>query len=217
MESFERNSFKLRHPFAMVVAGIAQSGKTEFVKKILLNPEKIIDEPIDKIMISYTENQKAYLEMLEKNPDIELRNGLDFNLEEFDSTKNSVLVIDDQMHNAVKNEMIQTFFTRGVHHKNISIILLTQNIFPQGKFGRDIRLNCHYIVVMKSPTFASQIIFLGRSIFPSNPSFLPDAYKKATEKPYSYIVIDQHPLSNDKFRVTQGIFEGEARFIFLPK
>lgn len=213
----EPNLYQLVHPFTMTVAGITQSGKTQFVKKLLENTPSVISPCPQRVYIFYTEMQEAYSDLQRTLPSLTLVEGLNINLEDFDPTVNNVVVIDDQMADLVGSLAIQKLFTRGVHHRSISVIVLTQNLFPQGKFGRDIRLNCQYYVVMKSPTFASQIAYLGRQLFPTYPTFLPDAYKKATANPYSYLFINLHPLCNDDFRVGQGLLSGEANFLYVPK
>ena len=100
---------------------------------------------------------------------------------------------------------------------SVSVIILQQNLFPQGKHGRDIRLNSHYIAIMKSPTFLSQINCLGRQIFPNQPSFLSSAYKKATIKPYTHLFLNLHPLCDDKVRVSEGIHDDSNRVIYVPE
>ncbi len=210
-------TFKLLHPFSMTVAGIGQSGKTEFVKRLILNSKEIIIPSPDQIVISYTENQEAYTDICNQQTNVKLIKGLDFELDDFDSQKNSLLILDDQMCSIVQSEKIQELLTRGVHHRSISVIMLTQNLFPQGKHGKTIRLNCHYIVVMKSPTFASQINCLSRQIFPNTPNFFSDAYKKATKEPYSYLLLNLHPRCEDQYRVIQVILGEANKYIFLPK
>lgn len=79
------------------------------------------------------------------------------------------------------------------------------------------RLNTHYTVIMKSPTFASQINYLSRQVFPNKSRFLPDAYKKATKNPYSYLVLNLHPRCDDQYRVIQGILGETDKFVYLPK
>lgn len=70
---------------------------------------------------------------------------------------------------------------------------------------------------MKSPTLSSQVAYLGRQVFPTSHTFLPDAYKQATENPYSYLFINLHPRCEDKLRVGSGILSGEEEFVFIPK
>lgn len=216
MEVSTKTVFEFLHPFSMIIAGVSQSGKTELLKKIIENKHVISPTP-KQIVISYTENQSAYSDILNTDPCVNLVQGLDFDDSIFNKNIPCLIVIDDQMSDAVKTEKIQNLFIRGVHHSSTSLILISQNLYPQGKFGRDIRLNSHYIVIMKSPTFASQIAFLGRQIFPNNLSFLTDAYKKATTEPYSYLVLNLHPLCHDNLRVCQGIFNKKERIFFVPK
>jgi len=40
-------------------------------------------------------------------------------------------------------------FTRSNHHRNIGVNFITQNLFQQGRFCRDISLNAHYLVTLK--------------------------------------------------------------------
>lgn len=121
------------------------------------------------------------------------------------------------MSDLVKSGKVQELFTKGVHHRQVSVILLQQNLFPQGKHGRDIRLNCHYFIIMKSPTFPLQVRCLGRQLFPHKPLFLSDAYKKATVKPYSYLFLNLHPRCDDELRVCSGFFEKGETVIFSPE
>lgn len=164
----EGHSLKLLHPFSLIISGVSQSGKSEFVKKLLTHDAQLIEPCPSRIIVSYTENQPAntpYDDMAKHNNRIEFRQGLDFDMSEFSNKHPTLLIIDDQMKDVLTNEKIQTLFTRGIHHNSVSVILLTQNLYPQGKFGRDIRLNCHYMVIMRSPTFASQIQYLGKQFF----------------------------------------------------
>ena len=47
----------------------------------------------------------------------------------------------DLMTEAKCDQRIADLSTKGSHHRNISIVYLTQNVFPQGKACRDIALN----------------------------------------------------------------------------
>ena len=58
-----------------------------------------------------------------------------------------ILVFDDLMTNAKCDQRIADLFTKGSHHRNISLIYLTQNLFPKGKACRDIALNTKYMVL----------------------------------------------------------------------
>ena len=71
---------------------------------------------------------------------------------------------------------------------NISVILITQNLFHQGKFCRDISLNEKYIVlqsVRDREQFSHQA-----QVLPQDSKGLSDAYLHATEEPHGYLVLD---------------------------
>jgi len=211
------NSFKLIAPFTMLIAGCTMSGKTQLVKSYVCNAHRIIVPPPQKILISYTEDQLAYDELRRDVKNVELVKGLNFEISDFDPSIPSLLVIDDQMKDIVKCSKMQELFTRGVHHRGVSAIILQQNLFPQGKHGRDIRLNSHYIAIMKSPTFLSQVNCLGRQIFPNKPSYLSSSYKKATIRPYSHLFLNLHPLCDDRVRVSEGILQDHFRVVYVPE
>jgi hypothetical protein len=57
-----------------------------------------------------------------------------------------LVVLNDLLNEAYSSDVCD-LFTKGSHHRNISVILITQNLFHQGRFSRDISLNAKYIVV----------------------------------------------------------------------
>ena len=91
-------------------------------------------------------------------------------------------------------DVILDLFTKGSHHKNISVIFIMQNIFHKGKSQRDISLNTKYIVLYKNPRDRAQIQHLARQVYPEDPKFLLEAYLDATHAQHSYLFLD---LSQD--------------------
>ena len=71
---------------------------------------------------------------------------------DFENPENvpTLIVLDDLMDSAYSTKVSQ-LFTKGSHHRNISLVLITQNLFHQGPSSRDISLNSKYIVVFKNP------------------------------------------------------------------
>ena len=61
----------------------------------------------------------------------------------FDVNKRNLIVFDDQMIDASKDKRIVNLFTRGYHHRNLSVIYIVQNLFHQGKGSHSISLNSH--------------------------------------------------------------------------
>ena len=56
------------------------------------------------------------------------------------NTRN-LIVVEDQMIEAGKDNRIVDLFTKGSHHRNLSVIYTVQNLFHQGKGNRSISLN----------------------------------------------------------------------------
>ena len=61
----------------------------------------------------------------------------------------SLMILDDLL-NQVYSRDVCDLFTKGSHHRNISVLLLTQNLFHQGTNCRDISLNAKYLVLLKN-------------------------------------------------------------------
>jgi len=54
---------------------------------------------------------------------------------------------------------------RGCHHRNISLILITQILSLQGRYCRDISLNAHYLVAFKNVR-EKQYMYLAHQVYP---------------------------------------------------
>lgn len=185
--------FEFKHPSSCLVAGPSGCGKTYLVRQMI---KKNIYEPkIRKVRWCYNYPAPWFLE----EPDIEFIHGLPENFESGD-----LIVIDDLMHRL--NEKIADIFTAASHHRNVSVILILQNLFPRVKVMRDISLNTHYIIVFKITRDMSQVNCLGRQLYPTQSKFFLDAYIKATHGPYHYLVIDLQTQTSHLFRLRDSLF-----------
>jgi hypothetical protein len=71
---------------------------------------------------------------------------------------------------------------------------------------------------MRQPNDMLSVKSLATQLFPREGSFFQEAYKRATEKPYSYLLIDMFPnRSNQNLRLRSCIFEGDCHEVYLPK
>ena len=78
-----------------------------------------------------------------------------------DNEKRKLLILDELILES-SSDVILDLFTDGSHHKNISVIFVTQNVFHKGKVERDISLNTKYLVLFKNPRDRAQIQHLAR-------------------------------------------------------
>ena len=75
----------------------------------------------------------------------------------------NLVIIDDMQIRALNDPFIANLFCRK-SHKNLSVFLLLQNFFHQGKYARDVSLNSHYFILFKNPRDCQQIRYLGTQL-----------------------------------------------------
>ena len=69
----------------------------------------------------------------------------------FGPVRRGVLVLDDFMEEGGQDQRVLDLFTKDSDHRNITVLYLTQDLFPPGKFSKTINRNAHYIVAFKNP------------------------------------------------------------------
>jgi hypothetical protein len=203
--------FKL--PANFYVSGQSQSGKSFFVRKLLQHLTLFNPVPT-KIIYCYGEYQKEFAEL----QNVELIEGFPSNLNELtQGHDNSLVVLDDLMGECSKDQRVSDLFTRGSHHKGISVLYLTQNLFPPGKLSRTISLNCHYIIVFKNARDSLGIATLAKQMYPRQTNYLLDSFHDATKQPHSYLLIDCHPQTPENLRLRTNILPGERQIVYIKK
>jgi hypothetical protein len=208
---YERDSLKLIQPFNCVISGPTQCGKTYFLTELLLANRSILDKPIQRLIYCYGAwLSDTFLRLKQSfGEKLELHRGFT-NIEEFNlnSKCNNCIVIDDLMTDAIESKQISDLFTRGSHHQNLSVFLLTQNLFQQGKFAKTITDNSQYLVCFKNPLNKRQISFVSRKMSENGKTYNPliEAFQDATfQKNRSYIFIDSRPEQDDDLRLRTNI------------
>ena len=134
--------------------------------------EMIIGAP-ENMIWCYGIYQPVYDEMLTSIPNITFIEGVPSDLESMiDSSIRNLVVIDDLMQELSNDQRITNMFTKGCHHRNLAVIFILQNIFHRGKELRDMSLDCHYLVLFKSPRDSSQVIHLAKQMFPGHSKYM---------------------------------------------
>ena len=54
-------------------------------------------------------------------------------------------------------------------------------------------LNCHYLVLFKSPRDSSQVNHLAKQMYPGHVKYMQEAFQDATKRPYGYLLCDLKP------------------------
>ena len=195
-------------PFKMGLFGRRESGKTYFVTELLRKQESMIKGPFKKVIwICKTFQHEVYEKLMQEQQfEIEFMDELP-NFDAIGKQESTAIVLDDLMTEASNNEQVCALFTRG-RLLNVSVIYLSQNLFHQGKYSRDINLNLDYIVLHKNPRDLTQVKILGQQMYPHAKHFLSWAYNDAVNKEqYSHLVLDLKPYTDNSLRVRSKIFE----------
>lgn len=199
-----------KQPFAAIVAGPSGCGKTQFMLQFIKYKEVMCDTRFEEIIWCYSEWQPWYNE----HPDIRFEEGLP--KLEFANTAPRLIVIDDMMRET--NNSVVDLFTKGCHHKNLSVFFITQNLFHQGKGQRDISLNAHYIVYFENPRDKAQIQHLARQICSGNIKFVQEVYNDATMRPHGYLLFDMKQNTSEEMRFRTNIFPSDdEHYVYVPR
>ncbi|PIK42193.1 hypothetical protein BSL78_20958 [Apostichopus japonicus] len=210
------HSTKLQHPFTCVIAGPTGCGKTQFVKKILT--QDVIEGTPERIVYCYGEYQPAFMELSAALSNIRFVEGLPTDLETYlDPTYKTLMILDDIMTSHGNDQRITDLFSKGSHHRNISVIYILQNFFYGAKETRNITLNAHYIVLFKNPRDKTQVSNLAKQMYPGQVKFMQEAFADATKNPYGYLFIDLKPYTPEDFRLRTNIFPHETQYAYVPK
>jgi len=134
----------LCHPFTVVVAGPTCCGKTAWVLRLIDNVREKTEPVPTRIWYYYGEHQPVF----NNYPQVHFEDGLpQLNDEVFDAREPTMIVVDDHMSDV--NQLVADIFTKISHHRNISILYLTRNLFDKNKYARIISLNAHYLVIVQ--------------------------------------------------------------------
>jgi hypothetical protein len=217
--SYEYEVFdaRFKHPANFLISGPSQSGKTEFVCS-LLKHSNLFTTRFAYIIWFYGEKNKQIFQLKSHlGKKLEIIEGLPTSLDEYMRANEGpgCLIFDDLMHGVNKHEDISQLFTRGSHHRNLTVIYITQNFYSVGNTRKNLTRNAHYIVVFDNPLDQKIVSCLAQQIMPNNHKTFLSIYQAATKKPYGYLLIDGHQTTKPETRYRTDIFNGYQK-IYIP-
>ena len=180
---------RLKENFKLFISGPSRCGKTFFVSELLENIDTITKEPPETIIYVYKVWQSKFDEM--KNvvhifmEDSE--NGIQ-NIKDV-AQGQGIFVIFDDLINSKSLVDIATLFTVDGRHMNMSMAFLSQRMFVNNEYFRQISHNCDYFCIFKNPRNSSEIRTLAQQITPGSLDLI-EIYKEATKSPFSYLIIN---------------------------
>lgn len=227
---------QLHHPFTCIVAGPSGSGKSTFVKNLFVHKNKYIHQKIDYIYIFIGTSPEAnpelnFLKKQANDPEkVYIFNCVEGGmfvdgvkkadeyfrifikrLIENRKGEKGVLIFDDLMNELGDMSFLVDLFTKYSSHNNISVILITQNIFYRGKNpsqNMTLYRNTHMLVIFENyldgtalNTIASRL-----STDSANAKKALKEMLRAILKEYRYVVIRGDFKTPDSLRFTSDYF-----------
>ena len=164
-------------------------------------------DPPTQILYCYGIYQPLFDEMERDTLNFTTKQGLP-SAEELDEftmdRRHKLIVIDDLMHKVIQNIEMELLFIQGTHHRCVSIILTSQNLYTGGKHAKTIALNTWYMVLMKNLKDVSQVGTLGHELFPGRGKGFMKIYEDALNSQHGYLILDTSAHGDDRYRLRTG-------------
>ena len=213
------------HPYRILIIGGSGSGKTNLLLNLIENQPDIdkiyfyAKDPYESkyqylihkregVGINHFNDPKAFIEYSNDMHDV-YKNIDDYNPDK----ENKILIVFDDMiadmiHNKKLNSIVANLFIRG-RKLNISLFFIIQSYF---KVPEDVRLNINHFFIAKTPNKRElQQIAINHSSDISTKDF-HNIYRKCTDEPYSFLVIDTILALNNPLRFRKNLFNIESKF-----
>jgi len=179
---------KIKYSFSCIVSGPSGSGKSSFCIRFLQNLDALYTyRNFDcGVIWCYSEKTAVPNQQLavlkKKKKKIRYNEVVPADFENAHG-RPCLIILYDLLNDANSKEVCD-FCTKGSHHRNISVILITQNLFHQGIYCRNISLYTKYLVLLKNVRDKNQFMFLARQMYTENSTSRYKEYLNATQRPY---------------------------------
>ena len=198
---------KFAFPFRMILAGSSGAGKTYFAGK-LLHRKNLFEEEINSVHYFYPcylpEAPVKWHETL--HVPVSYHVGLPSKSDLITLERNSCVVLDDSFDEALKSSAIDHLFRVISGKRNISVIIMTQNNFSKGKYGREIRNSCNFSVLFRNCCDVSINENIARMA--GMKKAYDSAYIDLQGQKYPYMLLDQSQKGQlSPYRLYTDIFD----------
>lgn len=205
---FPSDIIQWNHPISIVLSGPSNSGKSTICFNLIRYRHAMLKSkrPL-KVYYHLPARHKilAPADIL-NDPYVSFHE----NIPDFDAINEPCIVVLDDLAEEINNDVVEAF-TRFSHHKEITILLVTHNIFHSkgNNFFRTISLNTGVFFLTKNPRNSQQIGVLASQINPSKRKTIINSYLDAISRPYGYLCIDCTQNCNESFRFRTNIFPSD--------
>ena len=171
------------------------------MQKTLMNKYQYLINKRESVGLKHFNDPKAFIEYSNDTHKV-YKNIGNYNL----NKENKILIafddmIADRINNKKLNSIVSELFIRGTK-LNISLIFITQSY---SKVPKDVRNNSTHFFIMKIPNKRElQQTAINHSSDINTKDFI-EIYRKCTDKPYSFFVIDTTFPSNNSSRFRKNL------------
>lgn len=197
---------RLVENFKIFVGGPSRCGKTFFVVDFIQNLQAMCKSRPMKIIYVYKVWQPKYEEIRNLiSVFIEEQENLTEKIKEHTSEHHSLVVFDDLMNSKSLKNIAELFVVDG-RHLNMSLMFLSQRLFVNDEYFRQISGNCDYFCVFKNPRKVNEVRELAKQLTPGTLELL-NIYTMATKEPYSYLFINLTQECEEILKYTSHLFD----------
>ena len=154
-------------------------------RRLIENANGMFTVPPRRIVYAYSEYQPLFDVMKRTIPNIIFHQGLP-DREDLENHSEGldhvILVLDDLMLKITQSEDCVQLFTVTSHHRNITVLFLTQNLYPPGKYARSISLNCANVIFFRNERDKKQVLTFASQILPGQTGYFREAYERSTNR-----------------------------------
>jgi GTPase SAR1 family protein len=206
---------RLKKNFKIFLSGPSGCGKTTFISDLITNLDQISVDPPKKVIYFYKEWQTKFTDM-EQTQGVNFIEDNDMIIEQIKDFSVPALVIFDDMLNSENLKAVAQLFTVFGRHLNLCLAFLTQRLFNNNEFFRQISQNSDYIGVFKNPRNSREIRTLASQITPKTLELLT-IYQKATKDPYSYVLINLTQEGLPQLKYISNVFsKNQVVNVYVP-
>ena len=200
LDNVENPNFELHHlklPFRMCIVAPSGSGKTNFLINLLHMFSQGEGTFSSIHIITRNKDEPLYKWITSVCDQIIIKEGLHYTpkLDDFDKTKNHLLVWDDLVLSKDLS-MVEQYYIRA-RKLNVSVIFISQSFF---RIPKIIRNNCNYMIILKLSGNREVNIILSEFGLGVTKEQLLEIYKYCTAEKFSPLVIDMDESSDKRFR-----------------
>ena len=141
---------RLKENFKLFISGPSRCGKTVFISKLIENISSFAKQPPSTIIYVYKVWQQKYDELMSLGVNFILDSDNVVDDIKSGASGQPVFVIFDDLINSPSLSSIANLFTVDARHMNISMAFLTQRMFVNDEYFRQISQNCDYFCIFKN-------------------------------------------------------------------